>query len=108
MADFGLADGAALLLDGTRDTVGLSYAQLQQVGRRADVLINVAGQLTDEPLLEPIPIRVYLDLDPAFTQLWQAVEGIDMRFGGHTHFVTVGQAIGQAGCAVPTCGRPWL
>src|SRR5688572_23669452 len=40
--------------------------------------------------------------------MWQAVQNIDMRFDRHTHFVTVGQAIGEAGCAVPTCGREWI
>ena len=53
------------------------------------------------------PVRVYLDLDPAFNQLWQ-VSGIDMRFDGHTHFVTVGQAIGSPDCPVPTCGFEWI
>ncbi|MBA2446644.1 MAG: hypothetical protein H0V51_01320, partial [Chloroflexi bacterium] len=53
-------------------------------------------------------LRIYLDLDPAFNQLWHATEGIDMRFAGHTHFVTVGQAIGTPECAVPTCGLDWI
>jgi hypothetical protein len=55
-----------------------------------------------------VPTRVYLDLDPAFNQLWHVAQGIDMRFEGHTHFVTIGLAIGQADCAVPTCGRKWI
>src|SRR5205823_5408074 len=41
-------------------------------------------------------------------QLWHAVEGIDMRFAAHNRFVTIGQAIGQLDCAVPTCGLPWI
>jgi hypothetical protein len=105
---FGLEDVAALLLEGTRTTVGLPYDRLCAAARRADVLVNISGMLTDPELLDPIPVRVYLDLDPAFVQLWHAVSGIDMRFTGHTHFVTVGQAIGQAGCTVPTCGRRWI
>ena len=40
-------------------------------------------------------------------QLWHTAEGIDMRFGAHTHFVTVGMNIGRAGCPVPTCGLEW-
>src|SRR5262249_13932836 len=75
--------------------------------RRAAVLLNVSGMLADEALLAPIPRRVYLDLDPAFVQLWHATQGIDMRLAGHTHFVTVGQAVGRPGCGVPTCGRCW-
>jgi hypothetical protein len=64
--------------------------------------------LTDPELIGPIPRRVYLDLDPGFVQLWHAVQGIDMRFAGHTHFVTIGLAIGHADCSVPTCGLPWI
>jgi hypothetical protein len=75
---------------------------------RADVLINISGLLTDENLLSRVAIRAYLDLDPAFNQLWSAVQGINMRFCGHTHFVTVGQGIGDPDCPVPTCGLTWL
>ena len=31
-----------------------------------------------------------------------------MRFAAHTHFVTVGLAIGQNDCTVPTCGLSWI
>lgn len=108
MADFGLTQSSALLLGGTQQTVGLPYPQVQEIANRADVLVNISGMLTDEALLGCIPVRVYLDLDPAFNQLWQAVEGIDMRFASHTHFVTVGLNLGQPDCNVPTCGLEWI
>ena len=108
MADFGLKQTSALLLAGTQETVGLPYDRLRQVAPRADALINISGMLTDDALTSPVPLRVYLDLDPAFNQLWHAVEGIDMRFAAHNRFVTIGQAIGRPGCAVPTCGLPWI
>lgn len=107
-AEFGLQDSSAILLSGTRQTVGLNYDELCEQTRKADLLLNVSGMLADPELIERIPCRAYLDLDPAFIQLWQAVQGIDMRFGGHTHFVTIGQAIGQLDCPVPTCGRAWI
>ena len=107
-ARFGLVDRVALLQQGTKQTVGLSHAALVEATRHCDLLINVSGMLTDTRLLEAIPRRVYLDLDPAFVQLWDAVEGIDMRLERHTHFVTVGQAIGTADCDIPTCGRAWI
>ena len=53
-------------------------------------------------------MRAYLDLDPAFTQLWHAAEGVDMRFDAHTHFVTVADAIGAPGSPIPDCGRDWI
>jgi hypothetical protein len=70
--------------------------------------MNISGMLADPALVEPIPIRVYLDLDPAFNQLWHAADGLDVGFDGHTHFVTIGQAIGRPECRVPTCGRTWI
>lgn len=106
--DFGLDQNSALLLEDSQQTTGAAYSQLLAFARRADVLINISGMLTDEALVSAIPRRVYLDLDPAFNQLWQSVYGIDMRFDAHTHFVTIGLALGSAECPVPTCGRNWI
>jgi hypothetical protein len=106
MADFGMSQTSALLLAGTQQTVGLSYERMRELVRRVDVLVNISGLLTDEALIGDIPLRAYLD--PAFTQLWQAAEGIDMRFAAHNRFVTIGQAIGAPGCEVPTCGLEWV
>jgi hypothetical protein len=104
---FGLTRSAALLLEGTTETVGVSYASVRRRVRGADVLINVSGMLKDPALVEPVGRRVYLDLDPGFNQAWHC-SGIDMRFDAHTHFATVALAIGQAGCRVPTCGKRWI
>ncbi|HEY2147165.1 MAG TPA: hypothetical protein VGH32_04465 [Pirellulales bacterium] len=104
---YGLRDRASLLLAGTRETFGLPYDELVAVGRRADALVNISGMLTDEAILAAIPVRIYLDLDPAFNQLWHN-QGIEMRLAGHTHFVTIGQTIGQADCPIPTCGVSWI
>jgi hypothetical protein len=100
----GVGDSSALLLEGTDESAGIPYDDL---AGGADVLFNVSGILTDERLTAAIPVRAYLDLDPAFNQLWQA-DGIDMRFAGHTHFVTVGQAIGTDKSPVPTLGLDWI
>jgi hypothetical protein len=104
---FQLQDRSALLLSGTRETCGLRYEELLAAAGRADVLINISGMLTDEALLGPIPVRAYLDLDPAFNQWWHS-QGIDMRFDAHTHFITIGQALGDPDCPVPMCGREWI
>jgi hypothetical protein len=106
-ARFDLTTRAALLREDTHETIGVSYGELRRVARGSDLLINISGMLTDPALFEAIPRRVYLDLDPAFNQLWQAVEHIDMRFERHTHFFTVGGLIGTAACNIPTCGRVW-
>ena len=107
VTDFDLVNDAALLLQGTHQTVGLDYDELCRRSRHTDVLINISGMLTDENLIDPIPTRVYLDLDPAFIQLWHT-QGIEMRLDAHTHFVTVGLELGGPNCDVPTCGRRWI
>jgi hypothetical protein len=108
MRQFDLESRAALLLTGTTQTVGLPYDFLRIVAEEGDCLINISGMLADPALVDPIRVRVYLDLDPGFNQLWSAAEGIDVGFNGHTHFVTIGPALGQADCDIPTCGRSWI
>jgi hypothetical protein len=102
-----LTGRAALLCRGSESTVGLPYRDLLSFAREADLLINVSGMLEDPRLLEPIPARAFLDLDPGFNQAWH-LSGEDMRLDNHTHFLTVGQSVGRPGCAVPTCGRRWI
>jgi hypothetical protein len=104
---FGLEQRSALLAKGTRDTFGLPYEELVELCAGADVLINVSGMLDDPALTAHVPVRVYLDLDPAFAQVWHE-QGIDMGFDRHTHFVTVGQAVGDSASPIPTCGRDWI
>ena len=108
MGGVGLEEEWALLAVGSRHTAGRPYDEVLGWAKSADLLLNVSGMLVDDALLDPIPVRAYLDLDPAFNQLWHEVDGIDMRFDGHTHFVTVGLNLGADVCPVPTGGRQWI
>jgi hypothetical protein len=101
-------DGSAALLgSGSTETIGLPYTDLTRFASEADLLINISGMLREERLLDPIPVRAFLDLDPGFNQVWEA-GGEGMGFDLHTHWVSVGQAIGRSGCPVPSCGREWI
>ena len=101
------AGRSALLLAGTEQTAGLSYADLVGFASKADLLINISGLLREERLLEPIPIRAFLDLDPGFNQVWHET-GTDMGLDLHTHFLTVGRRLGRDDCPIPDCGREWI
>ena len=105
---FGLTDRAALLIEESRETIGLPYDRLRERLGGADLFLNVSGMLCDEDLLAAARRRVYLDLDPAFNQLWHEAEGIDVGLDRHDWFVTVGLAVGDPECPVPTCGRKWI
>jgi hypothetical protein len=102
---FGIERAALLAADG--ESAPLGREALRRLAGEADLLLNVSGMLADEELLEAIPRRAYLDLDPFFNQAWHR-QGAGMRFEGHTHFVTVGLEIGEPGCEVPTLGLPWI
>ena len=107
MTSFGLDDRWALVPTDAGEPAGMSRERLRRLARRADVLLNISGMLQDPDVLGRVPVRAFLDLDPAFTQIWHAVERVDMRLDSHTHFVTVADAIGQRGSAIPDCGRRW-
>jgi hypothetical protein len=107
MDRFGLG-GRWALIPGHSEPVGLSRGEVRKVAEHADLLLSIAGMLTDPDVVEAVPVRAYLDLDPAFTQLWHDVEGVDMRFEGHTHFVSVADVISEPGSPIPDCGRDWL
>lgn len=104
---FGLAERCALLCDGGAQWHGLSLAQVQDLAQAADVLLNISGHLRLEPLLERLRRRVYIDIDPGFTQIWheqgQGALGLDR----HDFHFTIGRNIGKQSCPIPTGGFHW-
>ncbi len=104
---FGLAGAAALIYEGGEQVHGLPYAELLEVAEAADLLVNITGHLTLEPLLRRMQRRAYLDLDPGFTQFWHASGDAGSRLGGHDLYFTVGENIGTRSCPIPTSGIRW-
>ena len=108
MDQFGLEGRWALLPAAGAAPAGMPGDRLRQAADEADLLLNLSGKLTDPDVLDRIPVRAYVDLDPVFVQLWQASEGVDMGFDAHTDFVSVADTIGEPGSPIPACGRDWL
>jgi hypothetical protein len=100
---FGFGDTATLLVDGHAPNV----RDARRFAADADLVLNLSGRLRIPDFHTPRARRVYLDLDPAFTQIWAEVYGIDMNFTGHDAFFSVGTRLGQDGCLAPTCGIEW-
>ena len=96
---FGL-DGA-LVERGTGETLG-------EPARGGDLLLNISGLLAQDDLLAEIPVRAFVDLDPAFTQLWADACDVDLGFDRHNRFVTIGRGIADGSSGLPTCGRNWI
>jgi hypothetical protein len=108
VAEFDLDRRAVLIDRRSRAVAGSTRAQLSRTVGGAELLLNLAGTLTDEDVLDAVRLRAFVDLDPAFTQLWHSVEEIDVGLDRHERLITVGRAIGTPRCTVPTCGRAWI
>ena len=104
---FGLGGAYSLLCDGGARTIGLDRAHVLDRVRASAALFNVMGFLRDEEILAAAPRRVFLDIDPGFGQMWEAL-GLCQMFRGHDAFVTIGENIGKRDCPIPTCGLPLL
>lgn len=106
--EFGLGERAALLGSGGESLFGPDEATLIDLAADAEVLFNISGHLNPGPLLSGPRRRVYVDLDPGFTQAWHADPSIDFTVAGHDRYFTVGQNVGKPGCPAPTAGIDWL
>jgi hypothetical protein len=103
----GLADAAVMVCDNGAAFCGMTRSDLLDWADAADLLVNITGHLTWEPVKARCRRKVYLDLDPGYTQFWHAAGNAGARLGGHDHYYTVGENIGTAECPIPTGGIRW-
>jgi len=104
MARFGLTECSTLLVDDAAETLG----RAQDFATEADLFLNISGHFRSQILKFPKAKKIYLDLDPAFTQIWSLVYKSDMNFAGHDRYFSYGSLLGQQGCLAPTCGLEWV
>src|SRR2546421_831025 len=106
---FDLTANASLIhLEGERfETYGLSFDDLLDVASTAKLLVNITGHLKLERLMNLIQRRIYIDLDPGFTQFWHASGNSGSRLEGHDFYFTVGENIGTPHCLIPTGDIRW-
>ena len=102
---FGFGQDFALLCGSS--TLGLPRQAVIERVRSSEALINIMGFIEDEEILASARRRVFLDIDPGFGQMWQAL-GLRDVFRGHDDHVTIAENIGQPSCAIPTCGLAWI
>ena len=103
----GLKGRAALIYDRGRQMAGLSREELIDLAKDSVLLLNITGNLTLPDLTKAIDCKVYIDLDPGFTQFWHASGDLDALFEQHDHYFTIGENIGHPSCSIPTDGIPW-
>ena len=107
MREHGLDGAWSLTFNQGQRTLGRQRDDVLATAAHAEVLINVMGFLSDWEILERPRKRVFLDIDPGFGQMWQAL-GLATVFTGHDAYVTIGENIGQPDCEIPLCGKEWI
>jgi hypothetical protein len=107
MEGFGLGDRFAVLWDRGSRILKRSRKEVVEQVRDAACLVNVMGFLEDEEILAAARLKVFLDIDPGFGQIWRDLELADV-FEGHDAHVTIGENLGSADCLIPDCGIEWI
>ena len=99
-------DGA-LVVEGEHRSFGTAADVLPDIAQAADMLVNISGHLTDAALKPRFRRRVFIDLDPGYTQFWHAAGLAGDRLRDHHFHFSVGENIGQPFCDVPLGGVHW-
>lgn len=103
----GLGGRCALVCDGGNQIAGLSLSELTDIARDAVFLVNITGNLRLENVKGRVRRKVYVDLDPGFTQFWRVKGRLDETFDDHDYYFTIGENIGRPCCPIPTGGIHW-
>jgi hypothetical protein len=104
VAEFGLEGRATLLFDGQSPDL----PEMLAFARDAEFFYNISGHFRRREVFETVRESIYVDIDPAFTQIWAEVYQSDMNFAAHDRFVSIGRNLGRADCLAPVAGREWL
>ncbi len=105
---FGLEKSASLIFEKGESIEGVGRDELFDLAGQARMLLNISGHLSWQPLFDRLRPRIYLDLDPGFTQIWRALEIGELGLERHDLHFTVGENIGQSECSIPTTGLSWF
>ncbi len=105
MERHGLAESATLLGENGA-LCGWPLARVLEFANGADALVNISGHLAHDAIFERVARRVYVDIDPGFTQIWHS-QGAKLGLERHDAHFTIGEAIGAPCCVIPTCGFVW-
>ena len=107
MEAFGLTGSSSLVLGDGDATSGLAYADVLDLASEADLLVNISGNVHVPEVLGRVRKKVYVDLDPGFTQFWHVSGNQGARLAGHDMYFTVGENIGTSLSTIPTGGLDW-
>jgi hypothetical protein len=98
---------SVLIEDDGRSCHRITWSELEKLADSADLLVNLSGHLSIPEICDRIGRKVYVDVDPGFTQFWHQDPSIEFRLEGHHDYFTIAENIGKPECGIPTCGIRW-
>jgi hypothetical protein len=102
---FDLQGRSALVRVSNPRVVGMAEEQLNHLLESAELLVNISGNLHSPDLLRRCRRKVWIDIDPGYTQIWH--EQKLAYVGNHDFYYTIGENIGRPECPIPTSGIEW-
>jgi hypothetical protein len=104
---FGLSNRWSYRFPATGEWFGLRDAKRQEVIHTADILLNVSGTLDHPEHYRAVTKLVYIDTDPAFTQIaLSADELLRHRIDVHDYHFSVGENLYLSDWGLPYRWRP--
>lgn len=92
----------------TKNWFGIDKKKILQFCKTADLFLNLSGINPVREFVQKIPVRAFIDTDPAFTQVRHLTEpGSTAIAAKHNRFFTFGENFGKPNCSVPDDGFPW-
>jgi hypothetical protein len=108
LARHGLQDHWCFV-DASGEYHGMSEPKVAELFRSADIFIDrgrVSGEWSTQA--RQVPRTVFIDVDPAFTQMQMANSVAKGRTSfAYDHYYTVGLNIGTPACSAPTAAKQW-
>lgn len=87
---------------------GQSKQYVKNFCNNADMVLNLSGINPVRDWWSSIPIKFYIDTDPAFMQIKHLTDrGAMEQAKWHTHFATFGENFGKPDCSIPNDGFDW-
>ena len=103
---FGLSSTSSLIYDEGAQVFGMAEESLLTEAESAVALINISGHLTYKPLMRRLSHKIYVDIDPGYTQYWHAC-GQSLGLEKHDEHLTIGANVGTDLSPIPTGGVAW-
>jgi hypothetical protein len=92
----------------TGEWMGPAAASIEEICKSAELVLNLCGVNPLRPWLQSIPVRVFVDEDPAFTQIRHLTDKTARtRASQHTHFLSFAANMGKPECTIPDDGFAW-